>query len=184
MADAVNVMILPPLRAFHAGMCPLPGWPRQIVGACLCVILSLGCATGGWNRGGNEMTLHLLHSPGAINLDDQPGPDGFALKVFATSARSSKGATLPPGELEILMFDGALRDGAPFPAPPRKVWKFGAKELRGHESQSTLGTAYEFLLRWETNSPVTSRITVLARHRGRADVAVQSASSIITVSQP
>ena len=156
---------------------------RSVV-AWLCAALLAGCATGGSSRATGGLTLHLLHSPAAINLDEHPGPDGFALKVFAMTSRSSKGGILRAGELEILMFDGALREGSPFPAQPRKAWKFTAKELRAHETHSTLGTAYEFLLRWETNAPAAPRITVLARHRDRQNALTSSSSSIIAVSQP
>ncbi|MBM3875530.1 MAG: hypothetical protein FJ386_02275 [Verrucomicrobia bacterium] len=151
--------------------------------AFLCAWLA-GCATGGGARSGESLALHLLHSPAAINLDDDPGPDGFALRVFATTARSSKGSVLPAGDLEILMFDGAIREGAPLPSKPRKLWTFSAADLRAHQSQSTLGTAYEFLLRWGADKPAGGRITLLARHRDRQNRLTHSTTSILAVAQP
>jgi hypothetical protein len=140
----------------------LPAW---VAGVFLAILT--GCATsgGGGVSGGGIDGLHLFAVPVAVDLDQLPGPDGVALRVYASSGDRAKGVPIRKGILEILMYDGAIAEVAPGSQPqqPLRTWSFKADQLKPGSS-GTLGQGYRFALRWETNAPTTGRVTVIARY--------------------
>ena len=111
--------------------------------AVLCAgLLSIcgGCTGTGGRRGAAKIeSLHLLSVPTAVNFDNVPGPDGFAVRLFAKGSTSAKGVPLPGGVLELAMYDGVYADGMS-PAPePLRTWRFTGAELKRHAGRSAVG---------------------------------------------
>ena len=148
----------------------------------LCVMLLMGCAS----RGTSDKTpavqsLHLFSVPQAVNLDDEPGPDGFAVRLFARGSKSSKGVAFPNGVLEIAMFEGLVSGTSGSTNQPLRTWDFTGSELKQHAGQSAVGTGYRFTLRWTDARPAGSRISIVARYLPSSGPAVSSAPSSVSV---
>jgi len=146
-----------------------------------------GCGTA---RDGNSDTarpskgigeLHLLAVPLAINSDQSPGADGFAVKVYAVDPTRPKTQPIGEGTLEILMFDGLIPGTFPGTNSPRHVWTYPAIQLPRYKHTGIVGDGYEFTPHWTTNQPKADQITVAARYRPLQGPPVLSAPSIITV---
>lgn len=147
--------------------------PGSAIKAALLVFVcavSLPALSGCAGRSGRTGTaaavesLHVLSVPVAVDFDGVPGPDGFALTLFAKGPKSAKGVPLPGGTLELLMYDGLYFEGKS-PAPePLRVWRFTRSELKLHSGKSAVGTGYRFALRWEEARPTQPRITIVARY--------------------
>jgi hypothetical protein len=114
-------------------------------------------------------------------MDSKPGPDGFAVRVFATKDGGAKGALIQSGALEVLMFDGVLTGNHVLAAEPKQVWKFTPRELGPLHEQTSLGHGYRFALRWE-EPPAHGHITVVARYVPQKGEPIFSAPSTITAS--
>lgn len=151
------------------------------LGACILalgVALAAGCATVG-RVGGAPQEIHLYGVPVTLNLDDKPGPDGFAVRLYASRSDRARGLAVNSGAIEILAFDGIANDGFS-ERQPLKTWRFTTKELPAHEAQTSLGMGYRFVLRWEENKPTRDHITVLARYVPDSGRPVFSAPSAIS----
>lgn len=153
--------------------------------ALLCAsLLSMcgGCAgTGGKSGAAKIESLHLLSVPVAVNFDNIPGPDGFAVRLFAKGYTSAKGVPLPGGVLELVMYDGIYAEGVS-PAPELlRTWRFTGAELKRHAGQSAVGAGYRFTLRWEEARPKQPQITVVARFSPDGGNMVKSAPSSVAM---
>ena len=149
----------------------------------LCVMLLTGCAssgTGTRDKTPAVQSLHLFSVPQAVNLDDEPGPDGFAVRLFARGPKSSKGIAFPNGVLEISMFEGLVSETSASNIKPLRTWNFTGKELQQHAGQSAVGTGYRFTLRWEEARPKQARISIAARYLPSSGPAVSAALSTVT----
>ena len=138
-------------------------------------------STGPVTPRGAVAALHLFSVPVTLNLDDRPGPDGFALTLYASNGRQARGMEIQSGTLEILMFDGSPALGATSAPAARRVWKFSAAELNAFQARTALGVGYRLALRWEETPPSGNRITVLARHLPAKGPPITSGPSSITV---
>jgi hypothetical protein len=147
------------------------------------IALLVGCAHSPGVPGapaGSLAQLHVMTAPVGLNLDDRPGVDGFSVKVYANDASNPKTVPIQSGTLEILMFNGTFFGGTNL-RPPAKIWTFDSSELKNHQAASSIGTGYDFLLRWETNRPTERLITVLARYHGSDGAILISPASSVTV---
>jgi len=171
------------------------GWfmGRSALRAALGWLLALwvGCASppggGGGHAGdarGSPDELHLFGVPVTLDLDQQPGSDGFAIRIYASSRTQAKGIPLRNGSVEISMFDGVVSDQKPTAAKPRRVWTFPAGELKSHLCQTAIGTGYQFALRWEDAVPAGDRITVVARYTSPQGRTISSGPSTIARAAP
>ena len=136
---------------------------------------------GRGGRGGID-ELHLLTVPVALNLDREPGLDGFEVRVYGSSADKAKGLAITRGALEILMFDGVVKESGIGSATPLKIWIYAPSELKPFATTSTLGLGYRMALRWGTNTPSYASITVVARHLVPKMDPIYSSSSVVAVS--
>ncbi len=147
----------------------------------LCMVLVTGCASSGSkDKLPAVQSLHLFSVPQAVNLDDEPGPDGFAVRLFARGQKSSKGIAFPDGTLEIEMFDGLVPETPGSAIKPLRTWSFTGKELKQHAGQSAVGTGYRFTLRWQEARPKQARISIAARYLPSSGPAVSAALSTVT----
>jgi hypothetical protein len=122
-------------------------------------------ASSGKGRDGID-ELHLFGIPVALNLDGLQGADGIGVRVYASSAARAQGLPIRRGTLEILMFDGALGTATdPGALKPRQVWSFPAADLKGYTATTSIGTGYQFALRWGTSRPTRDNVSILARYR-------------------
>lgn len=142
-----------------------------------------GCAGGAGRTGTGAAveSLHVLSVPVAVNFDGAPGPDGFALTLFAKGPKSAKGIPLPGGVLELLMYDGVYFEGKSSGAQPLRTWRFTRSDLKLHAGKSAIGTGYRFTLRWEAARPAQSSITIVARYLPTSGPPVVAAPSSVTI---
>tara|TARA_Y100001934_G_scaffold98656_1_gene121472 strand:- start:9925 stop:10323 length:399 start_codon:yes stop_codon:yes gene_type:complete len=118
---------------------------------------------------GSIDSLNVLSFPVAVNLDEDPGTDGFAIKVYPGNLRAAKTREITGGTLEIALFDGVRGSK---PADPLKTWTFSAEQLRAYRIDATIGIGYQLALRWEENRPSRSRFSIVTRliREGKPDV--------------
>lgn len=153
----------------------------------LALMLALGCASGQKKSAGESVLqegpvdeLHLLAIPVALNFDQVPGVDGFAVKVYAGSSQVPKSVRITDGRLEILMFDGVL-SGTDFAAtPPLRIWTYPAAALKKFEIVTSIGTGYQLTPQWGEARPTRDKITVVARYTSAAGATIYSAPSSIS----
>lgn len=126
--------------------------------------------------------LHLFSAPTAINLDPEPGLDGFETRLYASSAARARGAVIAKENLEILMYDGVPSAEALSTATPLHVWTFTPSDLRRLATQTSLGTGYRLALKWGVDRPKESSFTVIARLRSLRGGVVTSSPSVIAMS--
>ena len=137
-----------------------------------------GCGT--FSGGGREVNeLHLFGLPVTVNLDNRPGPDGFAIRIYATKGGRAKGVPIQSGAVEVWMFDGVISTDHLLTQPPTQTWKFTPRDLSRIEEYNTLGQCYRFGLRW-TNAPAHVHVTVVARYLPTKGEPVYSSPSTIT----
>ena len=118
--------------------------------------------------------------PLALNLDDVPGLDGFAVRVFYSRSTRAHGIPITSGTLEILMFDGApVGTTAAFPVPLR-IWPFTAEQLKQFSTRTSLGVGYQLVLCWGDSQPTGDHLTVVARYRPSTGPALLSPPSSIS----
>lgn len=155
------------------------------IGARWCWILLL--SVGGWGTVGQVSAaideIHLFTVPTALDLDSVPGPDGFEARVYASASDRAKGIPITQGVLEVLMYDGVVNVGPSVTNAPLHVWSFRPADLKRNVGSSTLGVGYRFVLRWNTDVPKSSSITVVARWTPPKGAAMYSSTSSILVSR-
>ena len=140
---------------------------RSLAAVMLSALMWSGCAsTGGGGSGDNGGVdeLNLFAAPVAVDIDQLPGADGVALRVYASSGGRAKGVTIRKGTLEVLMYDGALAEVNPANLKPLKTWSFRPEQLKVGAGSSSLGVGYRFVLPWEKDVPTQGRVTVLVRY--------------------
>jgi hypothetical protein len=147
------------------------------------VLMSGGCASRPGKGGVAPAveSLYVLSVPVAVNFDNTPEPDGFAMTLFAKGPKSAKGVTLPDGVLEVWMYDGVYSEKVSATAQPLRVWRFKGVELKRHSGRSAVGAGYRFTLRWEEARPTQRHISLVARFVPDAGVPVVSAPSSVAV---
>jgi hypothetical protein len=139
----------------------------QDLGLFVFIFLAAGCASAPKpviNSFDSPLVeLNLITAPVALNLDNQPGVDGFSTKVYANNARNPKPVPIASGQLDIVIFDGTLFGKTNLPSPLR-TWSFTAGELKAHQFEASIGTGYDFVLAWGPNRPTQRMISVAARY--------------------
>ncbi len=154
---------------------------RAVVFSGLILLFIAGCASlsSGGGSGGRVDEGDLFGLPGALNMDNKPGADGFAWRVLLTKTGSAKGSPVRDGAIEVLMFDGVVSVEKLVGESPAQTWHFTARELARYEEQSSLGRGYRFALQWR-EAPTHGHLTVLARYAPVKGEPVYSAPSTIS----
>ncbi|MBP8259166.1 MAG: hypothetical protein KA118_05845 [Verrucomicrobia bacterium] len=109
-------------------------------------------------------SLNLLTTPVALDLDRQPGADGFAVQVYATRLGKAKTQPIRTGALEILLLDGVVTSPGVREQVPIRIWRFEAAELGAHAVDTAIGAGYRLTLAWGSNGPTLPMFSVVARH--------------------
>lgn len=120
--------------------------------------------------------------PVALNLDDVPGVDGFAIQIYAVDSSQPKTQPIQNGTIDILMYDGLLKQVMADESQYRHVWSYSAAELKSYANKAAIGTGYRFTLNWGKDAPSHDKITVVVRYRIAQGPAIYSSPSFITVS--
>src|SRR5262249_828441 len=144
------------------------------------LLLGAGCASAP----GGSVTIRQLHMfgvPVAVNLDQVPGPDGFAFRVFASDGQTARGAAITRGRLEVQLFDGTPSESERAQAQPLRVWTYDAAQLRGHAAHSSIGWGYEFAPQWGDARPTHNRFTVVVRYVSPSGNVVAASPSVISM---
>ena len=126
--------------------------------------------------------LNLLAIPFAVNFDQAPGPDGFVIKVYAGNGNQPKPIPNLKGTLEILMYDGFLKENNTNSATLRRTWKYSADQLKSVVTKTSIGTAYQLALQWNEAKPVGDKISIAARYTSPEGATIYSAPAVISVS--
>jgi hypothetical protein len=158
-------------------------WPAVVL--CLVALASPGCgSTRARSRAGGRSAveeIHLFGVPAALHLDGRPDPDGIGVRLYASSNGRAHGIRIGKGRLEILLYDGAFEFPSASGRPPLKTWSFAPPDLARFEAETSLGTGYQFALRWGTNQPTGRAVTVVARYFPPDGKAFESSANAIPV---
>jgi hypothetical protein len=109
--------------------------------------------------------LSLLTMPMAISIHSHSGVDGVAVKIFASSPGQTKSQPIQAGTLDILMFDGIVKEPQTTNGSARHVWSFAASQLAAYKISTAVGAAYTFALSWDNDAPAGDKITLFAHYR-------------------
>ena len=125
--------------------------------------------------------LSLLTMPMAISIHSHTGVDGVAVKVFASSPGQPKSQPIREGTLDILMFDGVVKDPPAENGSSRHVWTFAATQLAPYKISTAVGVAYTLALSWDNDVPADDKITLFARYRPPQGAVVFSAPGYLLI---
>ena len=112
--------------------------------------------------------LHILALPTALNLDDRPGPDAAAVKVYAIPQGSARAGLIREGTLEVLAYPGTLDLTQELPAPFH-TWTFTPADLVPFRFEAALGTGYNLVLSCAPKAFPNERLTLVGRYLLRPD---------------
>ena len=124
--------------------------------------------------------INLLAVPVALNFDQAPGLDGFVVKIYAGNRGRAKPVPILSGSVEVLMYDGVVRE-YPKTVQPRRTWKYSAEELKSRLTKTSIGTGYQVAPQWGDAKPAGDKISVVARYTPPQGAAIYSAPSVIAV---
>ncbi len=164
------------------------GWGRPILlGACALSLAWVGCVSDRPASPGRLASakgpieqIHLISGPTALDLDNVPGPDGFGIRIYASNSKTPATVIIAHGTLEILMFDGLVKDANYAAVKPLRVWTFPAADLKKYAVKSSVGTAYDLTLVWDGTKPTQPRITIVARFTPQKGPPIYSGPSSIS----
>ncbi|MBM3837734.1 MAG: hypothetical protein FJ398_07175 [Verrucomicrobia bacterium] len=122
--------------------------------------------------------------PVPLNLDAAPGVDGFAIQVYAVNRRHLKAQPIQDGTLDVLMYDGLVKDLRRDNQSFRHVWSFAADELKRFAFDTAIGVSYRLTLNWGTDKPRDDKITLIVRYRPSQGASIYSAPSSIAIPGP
>ena len=125
--------------------------------------------------------IHVITGPTALNFDQVPGPDGFQARVYATSAKGAATVSIVNGTLEVMMFDGLLKDENPASAKSLRVWTYTASELKRYGQKTSVGFAYVLTLLWGEARPTQDKITIVARYVPQRGLPIYSGPTSISI---
>lgn len=121
--------------------------------------------------------INLLAMPSALNLDEKPGADGVAVKVFALRQGASVAGPIESGALEIMVFAGTYDESKL--VEPFRTWRFEPKSLKQMQIKSLLGVGYYLVLDWRPLVLTGTRSTVVARYIPDYGAPITSAPSYV-----
>ncbi|MSU60845.1 MAG: hypothetical protein EXS31_00365 [Pedosphaera sp.] len=161
----------------------------SVIFLVLLMVLTHGCASrqrGNVSRpsgggGGGIGALHLFGAPLALDFDDKPGSDGFAVTIYASNGTQARGLQIRTGTMEVLMFDGTPHAQGSTAPEPSRTWTFTAKQLDAYAHKYAIGIGYRLTLSWAETLPTRDRITVLARYTSPKGETISSGPSTIAV---
>jgi len=122
----------------------------------------------------------MLAVPIALNLDSLPGPDSVAVKIYAGNLREAKPVPITSGVIELLMFDGVLRNSN---STPRALHTstITADQLKRYQFNASNVIDYELTASSTTNKPAAAKATLISRYVPESGPAVYSAPSTISL---
>ncbi len=153
------------------------------------VLLLSGCGTSAPSASVASSASHLdeldlVTSPVAVNLQSQLGVNGIPVKVYAVDYHLPKTQPIRDGTVQILMFEGLVRDAFDQTNRCRHVWSYPARDLALYTFRTTVGTGYLFPLAWGKDQPRTDKIALVARYLAPQGRTLYSAPSYVLLPPP
>jgi hypothetical protein len=108
-------------------------------------------------------TVMLLSLPAAINLDNEPGPDGLRVQVYFFQKDLASPVTVT-GTVDFMMFDGKVTGSEIDTVKPLRVWSLAPASLATCLVRSTVGWSYAADLKWEADKPAGKTVSLTARY--------------------
>ncbi|MEM7236194.1 MAG: hypothetical protein AAF517_28785 [Planctomycetota bacterium] len=128
------------------------------------LLVGVGCGGRQTVPTGPVQKLVLLTAPAAVNLDDKPGQDGVPATVYFGQVQPETTVRVTEGELELLVFEGHVRDPIGTGAAPNSRAVYSAESLAPRGARTGVGLfGYRVVGRWKP--PIRSdQVTLLARY--------------------
>jgi len=123
----------------------------------------------------------ILTLPAAVNLDDEPGPDGIRIKAMLFQKSNPRPVTVA-GQLDFLLYDRKVSIGELYTERPFHVWSFPAEKLSPYLTRNIVGWGYAMELRWGKHGPKGAVISVAARYTPPDGPAVYSSPVVLSIS--
>ena len=189
-AEQVGASHEPPSKSVVA----VPRWSRRRLGLAAALTGSLLCCLSGCSSS-RTAPLRTQSPPAAIerlnmicravtvDFDTIPGPDGIGVTLYASNREAPKTVKIAAGTVQILLFDGILKDSEIASTPPLWVWTFTAEDLKRLSFSGSIGICYPLRLRWGDARPTQNRMTVVARYTPPTGPVLQTQPSIISMTQ-
>ena len=107
-------------------------------------------------------SIRLFTSSALLNLDGEPGSDGFSARIFAVHNSIAKPIQITEGTLVIIIYDGdASRDQS---LKPRQVWSFSGTNLPSYLRETSIGFGYDFILKIDRSKPLPGKVSIGAKY--------------------
>ena len=140
---------------------------KMLVAVFLLVGLFLipGCESDFGMQSSSVKKVMLMASQAAINMDYNPGPDGFVVQVYLFEP-SRGGLPVPArGDLDFILYDKRVSVSEIHMYKPYLIWTYTETELSNYVSKGMAGMCYSMSLQWGKNIPANNTVTVVSRYR-------------------
>ena len=107
--------------------------------------------------------IELEMAPFALNLDNQPGPDGVQVKVRLYNLDQPRAFSLQQGAIEFILFDGRVKDEDIAEIEPFYTWYFSAADFQATGRNTLVGIQHAIVLNWAGHTPRGTSLTLAAR---------------------
>lgn len=145
-----------------------------------------GCVTDGERKGNGRFSLgsggkstvdsiRLFTSPTVLNFDNTPGPDGFSAKIYAIERGSAKPVKISSGSIEFALFE-TVAEGEPL-----QTWKYDSAVLNRHMSETRIGVAYNFQMRWTPDKAPKKKAAIVALYRAPDGRVVRAVPVVLAI---
>lgn len=110
----------------------------------------------------DKMDMEILW--GNFYWDEDPYPDGVAVKLRLWRLDAPLAFALQQGLVEFIVYEGAIADEALSTTVPYHIWRYTARGLsKAGGKKVIIGWQYEIQLDWQDNVPRKEEITLSAR---------------------
>ena len=148
--------------------------------------VGIGCVTYGERKGNGRFSLgsggkstvdsiRLFTSPTVLNFDNTPGPDGFSAKIYAIERGSAKPVKISSGSIEFALFE-TVAEGEPL-----QTWKYDSAVLNRHMSETRIGVAYNFQMRWTPDEAPKKKAAIVALYRAPDGRVVRAVPVVLAI---
>jgi len=145
----------------------------------------LGCSTNRPSASKPRVNeLNLVAMPVPVSAESRPNIDSINVRVYAVDSELPKAQPIRQGNLELLLYDGLVREGFVETNQLLRAWTFPPAELASRVFTSAVGTGYFFVLSWGKDHPQSNTLTVVARYRPLEGPPVYSSACFIELPPP
>jgi hypothetical protein len=125
----------------------------------------------------------VFASPMPINTDEDPGPDGFPIKVFLVRRDRPKSLAASAGRIEARLFEGFIsKESAAH--EPIETWNYDVEGLGRRMVGTPAGPAYDLFISWPKGRMPSSDVTIFVRYVGPSGLEISSRPVSLSVVSP